>query len=168
MEAFKEVKKFLTFIGLIEIKHKSGQYIRVLLAVLAFTAKFSGVLTTCWYCLFDAKSFDEQAEALPMTDAFIYVLSSYCLFLNGRKTMIRLMQSMQLLILKRADQFPPAKPIYIKANASIEWVTRIVKLLLLRGVIMFYIAPPTLKSYIDYFVRNRSAELAFSLPIPAS
>lgn len=168
MEIFKEVSIFLGFIGLLEIEHTKGKYIRVILAVLAFSAKFSAVLTTCWYCVFDAESLEQQAEALPMTDAFIYVLSSYCLFLSGRSTMIRLMRSMQLLIRKRSNQFPTAKQIYITANEQIEWVSQIVKMLLFRSVIPFYIVPPMLKSYFDYYVRNRSADMAFRLPIPAS
>lgn len=168
MDIFIIVRKYFAYNGVLLLSGTNSELIRVLLAILALVVKTYSMLTTGWYFLLEAQTIQEYSESLPMVDAFGFILSEFCLFLCGRTRMLKLMQSLQLLMTRRASQSPASQAIYQKANDQVEWASHKAEILLFRFVVPFYLVPPMMQSYIDYYVRHRTAERAFKLPIPAT
>lgn len=105
MEPFAKVKKLLIAFGLSEMDHAIGQQLRRILAVLTLCSLLYSSGTTLWYFCFVADTLDDRTGALTLTDAFIFVAMLFVMFLSHRKTVLRLMQQIQLLAEKRTWQY---------------------------------------------------------------
>lgn len=168
MDIFIEVKKNLNHIGLLEMEQSKKPLLQNMFAALTFAAIFYAAFTTLWYFIFEAENLEQYTESLPMTDAFIYVLTLFCLYLSGRRKMLQLIEALQSIIRQRMVKAESVKVIYEEINERIERASRMITMLLFRVVVPFYVGPPLLQSYYAYYMENELAEIAFRLPVPAS
>lgn len=101
MNIFTDIKICLAAIGLIDTHFEYNQSIRILLAALTICMHIVALLTTTWFMVFYAYSFEQYAETLPMINAFVFTLAEFCLLLLRRNKMLAMLQELQTIIEKR-------------------------------------------------------------------
>lgn len=167
MLIFSDIKMCLAYIGLLGTEHLYKHQLRIFLVILAISIQISALFSSIWFFIYEAASFEEYAELVPVINGFIYTLTEYLLIMVQSDKLIEIIQNLMAMIEKRMFTIK-AETLLARTNQRIDKVSRGTLILLIGILIPCYVTIPFVQSYYAYFVEKKMAESAFRLPRLAS
>lgn len=95
MKIFLIVKKSLTIIGLLRTTDSSQSSYRLILLCISIIVQAYADLTTAWYFLFEAETFVEHAQTIPLMEGFIGMNILFYVILWKRTALLKFMEKLQ-------------------------------------------------------------------------
>lgn len=101
MEIFRIVKTSLTIAGLLKTSDSSRSNYRPILIFVAISVMAYADLTTAWYFLFEAETFVEHAQTIPLMEGFIGMNVQLYVILWRRAVILKFVEKLQYKMNKR-------------------------------------------------------------------
>lgn len=164
MAIFIEIKRFLRYIGLLELNLPYAHIIAIILQFATLITMILGTLPTFAYFLYEKDAvIGEKVQCVATTLAYFYVIVAFLIFCYRKDTFIGMIKTIEWKIHERERKY--GRTVYREMSAEIGQLSAKVEFFMGGIVIPLLIIPTLLVSYFDYFVREKG-EASFRIFTP--